>query len=429
MTPILEIQKLSHIYSPDTPFEHAALSNVDLTISRGEFVGLIGHTGSGKSTLVQHMNGLLKPTSGHVLFDGRDIWEDPKFTRQIRFRVGLVFQYPEYQLFEETVYADIAFGPKNMGLSKDEIDARVRRAAGFVGISEAELAKSPFDLSGGQKRRAAIAGVIAMEPDVLILDEPTAGLDPAGRESILKNIRDYQAAQQAAVVMVSHSMEEIASNVDRLIVMEKGTAVMTDAPSEVFSHAAELVSMGLNVPCMTQVLLRLQQLGVNVPASAYTVEQAADLLEPLLKGGAQILIQKAEGKLLREIIEEKGTDGFIEVENRVNSQIRTTHSVIATGGSVVYGKEAMEHLGSIGTIVYLKQNLKPLERRLRNIKGRGVVLKPGQTLAGLYKERVVLYEKYADIIVDEYKLNVEQTLDAVLQALKEKNGTEKAEDE
>ena len=175
-----------------------------------------------------------------------------------------------------------------MGLSKDEIDARVRRAAGFVGISEAELAKSPFDLSGGQKRRAAIAGVIAMEPDVLILDEPTAGLDPAGRESILKNIRDYQAAQQAAVVMVSHSMEEIASNVDRLIVMEKGTAVMTDVPSEVFSHAAELVSMGLNVPCMTQVLLRLQQLGVNVPASAYTVEQAADLLEPLLKGGAQI---------------------------------------------------------------------------------------------------------------------------------------------
>ena len=288
MTPILEIQKLSHIYSPDTPFEHAALSNVDLTISRGEFVGLIGHTGSGKSTLVQHMNGLLKPTSGHVLFDGRDIWEDPKFTRQIRFRVGLVFQYPEYQLFEETVYADIAFGPKNMGLSKDEIDARVRRAAGFVGISEAELAKSPFDLSGGQKRRAAIAGVIAMEPDVLILDEPTAGLDPAGRESILKNIRDYQAAQQAAVVMVSHSMEEIASNVDRLIVMEKGTAVMTGAPSEVFSHAAELVSMGLNVPCMTQVLLRLQQLGVNVAASAYTVEQAADLLEPLLKGGAQI---------------------------------------------------------------------------------------------------------------------------------------------
>ena len=232
MTPILEIQNLSHIYSPDTPFEHPALTNVDLTIGRGEFVGLIGHTGSGKSTLVQHMNGLLKPTSGRVLFDGRDIWEDAKFTRQIRFHVGLVMQYPEYQLFEETVYTDIAFGPKNMGLSKDEIDARVHRAAGFVGISEAELQKSPFDLSGGQKRRAAIAGVIAMEPDVLILDEPTAGLDPAGRESILENIRAYQAAQHAAVVMVSHSMEEIASNVDRLIVMEKGTAVMNGAPGD-----------------------------------------------------------------------------------------------------------------------------------------------------------------------------------------------------
>ena len=265
MTPILEIQNLSHIYSPDTPFEHPALTNVDLTIGRGEFVGLIGHTGSGKSTLVQHMNGLLKPTSGRVLFDGRDIWEDAKFTRQIRFHVGLVMQYPEYQLFEETVYTDIAFGPKNMGLSKDEIDARVHRAAGFVGISEAELQKSPFDLSGGQKRRAAIAGVIAMEPDVLILDEPTAGLDPAGRESILENIRAYQAAQHAAVVMVSHSMN--------------------GAPGEVFSHAAELVAMGLNVPCMTQVLLQMQQLGVDVPASAYTVEQAADLLAPLLKGG------------------------------------------------------------------------------------------------------------------------------------------------
>ena len=285
MTPILEIQKLSHIYSPDTPFEHAALTDVSLSIGKGEFVGLIGHTGSGKSTLVQHMNGLLKPTAGRVLFDGRDIWEDISFTRQIRFRVGLVFQYPEYQLFEETVYDDIAFGPKNMGLSKEEIDARVRRAAGFVGIDEEKLQKSPFDLSGGQKRRAAIAGVIAMEPDVLILDEPTAGLDPAGRESILKNIRDYQAAQKAAVVMVSHSMEEIASNVDRLIVMDGGRAVMNGTPDDVFSHAAELVSMGLNVPCVTQVLLRLQALGVRIPASAYTVRQAADLLEPLLKGG------------------------------------------------------------------------------------------------------------------------------------------------
>lgn len=284
----LEVKHLTHTYSAGSAFQATAVHDVSLTIEDGEFVCIVGHTGSGKSTLVQHLNGLLKPTSGQVLVDGEDMNGEGVDRRRIRQKVGLVFQYPEYQLFEETVYADIAFGPKNMGLSKDEIDARVRRAAGFVGISEAELAKSPFDLSGGQKRRAAIAGVIAMEPDVLILDEPTAGLDPAGRESILKNIRDYQAAQQAAVVMVSHSMEEIASNVDRLIVMEKGTAVMTGAPSEVFSHAAELVSMGLNVPCMTQVLLRLQQLGVNVPASAYTVEQAADLLEPLLKGGAQI---------------------------------------------------------------------------------------------------------------------------------------------
>ena len=284
MTPILQIKNLSHVYSPDTPFEHVALSNVDLSIGRGEFVGLIGHTGSGKSTLVQHMNGLLRPTGGQVLFDGRDIWQDAALTRQIRFRVGLVFQYPEYQLFEETFYDDIAFGPKNMGLGKDEVYARVHRAAGFVGISEDELSRSPFDLSGGQKRRAAIAGVIAMEPDVLILDEPTAGLDPAGRESILENIRAYQAAQHAAVVMVSHSMEEIASNVDRLIVMEKGQTVMNGAPSEVFSHAEELVSMGLNVPCMTQVLLRLRELGVPVDAGAYSVEQAAALLIPLLKG-------------------------------------------------------------------------------------------------------------------------------------------------
>mgnify|MGYP002560307447 CR=1 FL=1 len=228
MTPILEIQKLSHIYSPDTPFEHAALSNVDLTISRGEFVGLIGHTGSGKSTLVQHMNGLLKPTSGHVLFDGRDIWEDPKFTRQIRFRVGLVFQYPEYQLFEETVYADIAFGPKNMGLSKDEIDARVRRAAGFVGISEAELAKSPFDLSGGQKRRAAIAGVIAMEPDVLILDEPTVGLDP---KQIIE-IRDLikSLGKKHTVILSSHILSEVSAVCDYVMIIAKGQLVASDTP-------------------------------------------------------------------------------------------------------------------------------------------------------------------------------------------------------
>ncbi len=287
MTPILEIEHLSHIYSADTPFERAALQDVSLSIQRGEFVGLIGHTGSGKSTLIQHFNGLLKPTAGCVRFDGEDIWKDAKFTREIRFKVGLVFQYPEHQLFEETVWKDISFGPKNMGLGEDEIALRVKRAAQFVGITDAELEKSPFDLSGGQKRRVAIAGVIAMEPDVLILDEPTAGLDPRGRESILQNIRDYQAAQHAAVIMVSHSMEEIASNVDRLIVMNHGKNVMSGAPAEVFAHAEELVSMGLAVPKMTQLFLKLRQLGLPVDSSVFTVEQAERALRPLLgKGGA-----------------------------------------------------------------------------------------------------------------------------------------------
>ena len=285
MTPILEIQNLSHVYSADTPFERAALRDVTLSIQRGEFVGLIGHTGSGKSTLIQHFNGLLKPTSGRVLFDGEDIWKDVKFTREIRFKVGLVFQYPEHQLFEETVYQDISFGPKNMGLSEEEIRARVERAAQFVGITDAELQKSPFDLSGGQKRRAAIAGVIAMEPDVLILDEPTAGLDPRGRESILQNIRDYQAAQHAAVVMVSHSLEEIASNVDRLLVMNHGQNVMNGTPAEVFSHAEELVEMGLAIPKMTQMFLALKRRGVPVDTSVFSVEQARQALRPLLKGG------------------------------------------------------------------------------------------------------------------------------------------------
>ena len=285
MTPILEMQDLSHVYSADTPFERAALRDVSLSIQRGEFVGLIGHTGSGKSTLIQHFNGLLKPTSGRVLFDGEDIWKDVKFTREIRFKVGLVFQYPEHQLFEETVYQDISFGPKNMGLSGEEIRARVERAAQFVGITDAELQKSPFDLSGGQKRRAAIAGVIAMEPDVLILDEPTAGLDPRGRESILQNIRDYQAAQHAAVVMVSHSMEEIASNVDRLLVMNHGQNVMNGTPAEVFSHAEELVEMGLAIPKMTQLFLALKRRGVPVDTSVFSVEQARQALWPLLKGG------------------------------------------------------------------------------------------------------------------------------------------------
>ena len=284
MTPILETRDLTHTYGVGTPFESDAIQQVNLTFSRGEFVGIIGHTGSGKSTLIQHLNGLLKPTSGDVLLDGRSIWSDKKFTRETRFRVGLVFQYPEYQLFEETVYQDIAFGPKNMGLTKDEIDRRVREAAGFVGIPEENLQKSPFELSGGQKRRVAIAGVIAMEPDVLILDEPTAGLDPVGREGILSNIRAYQAAKNATVIMVSHSMEEIASNVSRLIVMNHGKVAMTGAPREVFARAKELISMGLDIPQVTQVFLRLRDMGVGVDTSVYTVEQALESLKKL-RGG------------------------------------------------------------------------------------------------------------------------------------------------
>ena len=205
MAPILEVRELTHTYSAGTPFEHKALDKISFSVERGEFIGIIGHTGSGKSTLMQHLNGLLKPTSGEVLLDGRSIWSDKKFTRQARFRVGLVFQYPEYQLFEETVYRDIAFGPKNMGLDEKEVDRRVREAAGFVGITDEQLEVSPFDLSGGQKRRVAIAGVIAMEPEVLILDEPTAGLDPRGREEILMNIEAYRKAKNATIMMVSHS--------------------------------------------------------------------------------------------------------------------------------------------------------------------------------------------------------------------------------
>lgn len=285
MPPIIEVRDLTHVYSEGTPFQRTAIEQVNLSVQAGEFVGIIGHTGSGKSTLIQHMNGLLKPNSGTVLFEGEDIWKNKSFTRSIRAKVGLVFQYPEYQLFEETVYKDIAFGPKNMGLSEEEIDRRVRRAAGFVGLTERRLQKSPFDLSGGQKRRAAIAGVIAMEPQVLILDEPTAGLDAAGRDAILQNIRDYQRAQNAAIIMVSHSMEEIASAADRLIVMKGGTVDMIGTPHEVFSRAEHLQSMGLAVPQVTEVFMKLREKGVPVPEGVYTLAQAKEALLSL-KGGS-----------------------------------------------------------------------------------------------------------------------------------------------
>ncbi len=284
MNPILEVKDLNYIYSIGTPFQHQALDNVNFAVNRGEFIGIIGHTGSGKSTLMQQLNGLLKPTSGKVLLDGQDIWSDKKLTRQARFRVGLVFQYPEYQLFEETVYKDIAFGPKNMGLKSEEVDRRVREAAGFVGLTEKQLEVSPFDLSGGQKRRVAIAGVIAMEPEVLILDEPTAGLDPIGRAEILGNIESYRQAKNATIMMVSHSMEDVARLTDRLLVMNGSHLAMDATPSEVFTHAEELVEMGLSIPQVTQVFLRLRELGIPVE-NVYTIDQAVAEIKRI-KGGA-----------------------------------------------------------------------------------------------------------------------------------------------
>ena len=283
MEPILEVRNISYVYSAGTPFEHRALENVSFSLHRGEFVGVIGHTGSGKSTLMQQLNGLLKPTSGQVLLDGRDIWSDKKLTRQARFRVGLVFQYPEYQLFEETVYQDIAFGPKNMGLDEKEVDRRVRSAAELVGITNDQLKASPFDLSGGQKRRAAIAGVMAMEPEVLILDEPTAGLGPVGRKEILDQIGAYRISRNAAVIMVSHSMEDVARLTDRLLVLCGSRLVMDAPPAEVFTHAEELVEMGLSIPYVTQVFLRLRHMGLDVP-NVYTLSQAEEALMALKEG-------------------------------------------------------------------------------------------------------------------------------------------------
>ena len=285
MQPILQTEKLNHVYSAGTPFQRDALVDVDFTAYQGEYLGIIGRTGSGKSTLIQHLNGLLKPTSGKVLFEGEDIWASKERTRATRFQVGLVFQYPEYQLFEETVYKDISFGPKNMKLDPDEIDRRVRKAARFVGLTDDVLDKSPFELSGGQKRRVAIAGVIAMEPKVLVLDEPTAGLDPVGVQEILENIRAYHEDQNATIILVSHSMEEVARTVDRLVVVCDGRIPISGSPREVFSHGPELEQMGLGVPQMTRVFHRLRRMGVDIDSSVYTVEQARDaVLAALTKG-------------------------------------------------------------------------------------------------------------------------------------------------
>ena len=278
MEPILQIEHLTHTYSAGTPFQRSAVDDMNLSMMDGEFLGISGHTGSGKSTLIQHLNGLLKPTSGRILLQGKDIWADPKKIRDVRFQVGLVFQYPEYQLFEETVYKDIAFGPKNMGLDEADIDRRVRDAAAFVGLTEAMLDKSPFELSGGQKRRVAIAGVIAMEPKVLVLDEPTAGLDPRGRDDILARIQDYHRAKNASVVLVSHSMEEIARNVDRIVVLSDSHVFMEGTPRQVFARADELEQVGLDIPQVTKVALALRRRGLPVDTAVYTVEALRDAL-------------------------------------------------------------------------------------------------------------------------------------------------------
>lgn len=280
---VLETRGLSHIYSENTPFMRLALNQVNFTLEQGECVGVIGHTGSGKSTFMQHMNGLLKPSSGEVLFCGKDIWSDSAYTKETRFRVGLVFQYPEYQLFEETVYQDIAYGPKNMGLSSEEVHRRVMEASQFVGLSDTLLEKSPFQLSGGQKRRVAIAGVVAMEPRVLILDEPTAGLDPQGAKEILEKIREYQQTRGASVMFVSHSMEDVANMVDRLVVFEGGEIPLQGTVEEVFSHSQALQEMGLGIPQMTQLMDKLREQGLEIPEQVYTVEQTVDLVLRMLE--------------------------------------------------------------------------------------------------------------------------------------------------
>lgn len=288
MSNILELKNLSYIYGEGTPFEKQAVNGVSLEIKKGEFIGIMGRTGSGKSTLVQMLNGLIKPTSGQVILDGRDIWENPKEIRKIRFRVGMVFQYPEYQLFEETVYKDISFGPSNMGKTGDELDRAVLSAAGFAGLSRDLLRKSPFDLSGGEKRRAAIAGIIAMDPDVLILDEPTAGLDPMGRDVLLSRIMQYHKSRQNTILLVSHSMEDIARAADKIIVMNNSRAIMYDETKKIFAKGEELEEIGLRVPQITKIMLALKNRGVDLSDDILTVDDAFSSISSLLKREGKI---------------------------------------------------------------------------------------------------------------------------------------------
>ncbi len=281
---IIKTENLCHVYSEGTPFVKTAIDNINLEIEKGEMIGVIGHTGSGKSTLIQHFNGLLEPTSGKIYIDGQDLWESKEKLRQFRFKVGLVFQYPEYQLFEETVYKDIAFGPKNMGFSPEEVDARVREAAAFVGLKEKHMEQSPFELSGGQKRRVAIAGVMAMRPEVLILDEPTAGLDPKGRDRILGQIQEYHQEQKNTVLIVSHSMEDVARFAQKALVMNKSQVFMYDTVENVFEHANEIWAMGLAVPQITRVFMKLAAKGYPVDPHVYTIEGAKKELLRVMNG-------------------------------------------------------------------------------------------------------------------------------------------------
>ena len=285
--PVLCCEKLNYLYSVGTPFETAAVKNVDFSADEGEMIGIIGHTGSGKSTLIQHMNGLLEPHSGCVILNGNDIWskENRKKIRNVRFAVGLCFQYPEYQIFEENIFKEIAFGPKQMGLSNEEIALRVRESMEFVGLKGDMVDKSPFDLSGGQKRRVAIASVIAMKPQVLILDEPCAGLDPKGRDSILDMIKEYQRSTGSTVIIVSHSMEDVARLCTRVYVMNGGKIAMSGSVAEVYSRGNELKNMGLNVPQVTDIFIKLKERGVDCKTDIYTLEQAQAELERLLKTG------------------------------------------------------------------------------------------------------------------------------------------------
>ena len=286
MEPILQVKDLTHTYGTGTPFQRSAVEHMSFDVNEGEFLGIIGHTGSGKSTLIQHLNGLLQPTAGEILLRGKNIWAEPKKIREVRFKVGLVFQYPEYQLFEETVYKDIAFGPTNQGKTGDELDHAVREAAKLVGIRDDQLEKSPFELSGGQKRRVALAGVLAMEPEVLVLDEPTAGLDPAGRENLMANIRDYHRNKGKTIILVSHSMDEIARNVDRILVLKNAQVLMQGTPAEVFARGEELLSAGLDVPQITRIAMELKRRGLDIDPAVYTVEALERQLLALRKGGA-----------------------------------------------------------------------------------------------------------------------------------------------